>query len=295
MSDEKWLRSSLRHLSERVQASGHRACPKTVGRLLKGMDYSLKANVKRQAGAQHPDRNTQFEYIEAQKQLFLSNGWPIISIDAKKKELIGNFKNPGRTWRRSNRDVLDHDFPSWADGRVIPLGIYDIARNRGYVSVGMSHETAAFAARAIRSWWLTEGRVHYGGVKRLAIEADCGGANNPRTWAWRVALQRLADEFGLTITVGHFPQGASKWNLIEHRMFNLISANWAGEPLVSYELVLKYIRSTRSSTGFRCRAALDRTFYPTKVKVMDDEKQSVRMTRHRVLPKWNYTIRPNKS
>jgi len=295
MGGLRWTHKTTRNLAEALRRRGVRVGHVTVSRLLREQRYSLRTNRKRLAKTNDPDRDRQFRLLARRRRRFQRRGWPVISVDTKKKELIGNFKNPGRTWRRNNRDVLDHDFPSWADGRVIPFGIYDIAHNRGYVSVGMSHETAAFAARAIRSWWLTEGRVHYGGVKRLAIEADCGGANNPRTWVWRVALQRLADEFGLTITVGHFPQGASKWNLIEHRMFNLISANWAGEPLVSYELVLKYIRSTRSSTGFCCRATLDKSFYPTKVKVADDEKQSVRMTRHRVLPKWNYTIRPNRS
>lgn len=295
MGGLRWTHKTTRNLAEALRRRGVRVGHVTVSRLLRAQKYSLRTNRKRLAKTNDPDRDRQFRLLARRRRRFQRRGWPVISIDTKKKEQIGNFKNPGRTWRRSNRDVLDHDFPSWADGRVIPFGIYDIAPNRGYVSVGMSHETAAFAVRAIRSWWLTEGRIRYGDAKRLAIEADCGGANSPRTWAWRVALQRLADEFDLTITVGHFPQGASKWNLIEHRMFNLISANWAGEPLVSCELVLKYIRSTRSSTGFRCRAVLDKSFYPTKVKVTDEQKQSVRMTRHQVLPKWNYTIRPNKS
>lgn len=293
MGGLRWTHKTTRNLAAALRRRGVRVGHVTVSRLLREQKYSLRTNRKSLAKTKDPDRDRQFRLLARRRRHFQRRGWPVISIDTKKKELLGNFKNPGRTWRRGNRNVLDHDFPSWADGRVIPFGIYDIARNHGYVAVGMSHETAAFAARAIRSWWMSEGQRHYPGVTHLTIEADCGGANNPRTWAWRVALQRLADEFGLTITVGHFPPGASKWNLIEHRMFNLISANWAGEPLASYEIVLKYLRSTRSSTGFRCRAALDKTLHPTKVKVSDEEKQTVRMTRHRVLPKWNYTIRPN--
>lgn len=295
MGGLRWTHKATRNLAEALRRRGIRVGHVTVSRLLREQKYSLRTNRKRLAKTKDPDRDRQFRVLARRRRQYQRRGWPVISIDTKKKELIGNFKNPGRTWRCNDRDVLDHDFPSWADGRVIPFGIYDIARNSGYVSVGISHETAAFAGCAIRSWWMREGRRYYPGATRLAIEADCGGANNPRIWAWRLALQRLADEFGLTITVGHFPQGASKWNLIEHRMFNLISANWAGEPLVSYEVVLKYIRSTRSRTGFRCRAALDKRFYPTKVKITDEEKATVRMTPHRVLPKWNYTIRPNKS
>ena len=295
MGGLRWTHKTTRNLSAALRRRGVHIGHVTVGRLLREQKYSLRTNRKRLAKTKDPDRDRQFRLLAHRRSQFQRRGWPVISIDTKKKEMIGNFKNPGRSWRRQNRDVLDHDFPSWADGRAIPFGLYDIARNAGNVVLGISHETAAFAIRAIRAWLLSDGRRYYPGMTRLAIEADCGGANNPRTWAWRVGLQRLADEFGLTITVGHFPPGASKWNLIEHRMFNLISANWAAEPLVSYEVVLKYIRATRSSTGFRCRATLDKTFYPTKVKVTDEEKETVRMTCHRVLPKWNYTIHPNNS
>ncbi len=177
----------------------------------------------------------------------------MISVDTKKKEWIGNFKNPGRSWRRQPRDVLDHDFPSWAIGRAIPYGIFDVAFNDGYVVVGTAHETPPFAVAAIRRWWIIVGRRRYPKARRLLIQADSGRANGCRKWAWKVALQHLADEFGLILTVTHYPSGASKWNPIEHRMFSLISGNWAGEPLVSYETMLKYIRTTRSETGFRCR------------------------------------------
>ncbi len=293
MGGLRWTHKTSRKLATELRKRGVTISHSTVARLLKEQKYSLRTNRKRLARTKDPDRNRQFRVLARRRNYFQQQGWPVISIDTKKKEKIGNFKNPGRAWRRRDRDVLDHDFPSWADGRAIPFGIYDIARNVGYMLVGISHETSAFEIRAIRSWWMSVGRWKYSGATRMAIECDCGGGNDPRRWAWRVGLQRLSDEFGLTITVGHFPPGASKWNLIEHRMFNLISANWAGEPLISYEMVLKHIRSTRSITGFRCRATLDKNFYPTKTKVTDEEKASVRMRRHDVLPKWNYTIRPN--
>ena len=256
------------------------------------MKYSLRTNRKRLAKTHDPDRDQQFRLFARRRNRFQREGWPIVSIDCKKKELLGNFKNSGKTWRQDSLDVFDHDFPSWANGRAIPFGVYDIARNKGSVVVGICGETAALVVNAIRTWWMTVGRHEYSGATRLAIECDCGGGNGPRIWAWKVELQRLADEFGLTITLGHFPPGASKWNLIEHRMFSLISANWAGEPLRSYEVVLKYIRATRSTTGFRCRAVLDKRFYPMKVSVIDEQKASVQLSPHRVLPKWNYTVRP---
>lgn len=258
------------------------------------MEYSLRTNRKRLAKTNDPDRDQQFRLLARRRRRFQRDKCPVISIDCKKKELLGNFKNAGRTWRRHARDVLDHDFPSWADGRAIPFGIYDIERNEGFVVVGISRETSAFVVKTIRSWWLAVGRHKYRGAKRLLIECDCGGGNGPRIWAWKVGLQQLADEFGLTITVGHFPPGASKWNLIEHRMFSLISGNWAGEPLTSYEVVLKYIGATRSTTGFRCRAKLDKSHYPKKTTVTDEQKAAVLLQPNRVLPKWNYTIRPRK-
>jgi hypothetical protein len=266
----------------------------TVSRLLRAEKYSLRSNRKRLGGKKDPYRDQQFHLLGRRRRRFQRHNWPVISVDTKKKELVGNFKNSGRSWRCEDRDVLDHDFPTLAQGRAYPYGIYDVSRNAGYVVIGMTHQTAAFAIHAIRSWWLEVGRHQYPGASRLAIEADGGGANGNRCWAWKVGLQDLADEFSLTITVGHYPAGASKWNPIEHRMFNLISANWAGEPLESYEVMLKHIRATRSSTGFHCRASLDTRFYPTKVKVSEEVKASVWLSRHTVLPKWNYTIRPRK-
>jgi hypothetical protein len=292
MGGLRWTHKTTRKLARALRRRGFRVGHVTVGRLLRTQRYSLRANRKRLAGKRDPDRDRQFRLLARRRRWFLKRGWPVISVDTKKKEQIGNFKNPGRTWRRRDRAVWDHDFPSMASGRAIPYGIYDEGRNAGYVVVGTSSETGEFAVAAIRSWWLHVGRYAYPQARHLAIEADSGGSNGNRRWDWKVGLQRLADEFDLTITVGHFPAAASKWNPIEHRMFNLISANWAGEPLVSYETVLKFIRSTRSTTGFRCRACLDRTMYAIKVKVPKEEKASVNLSRHAVLPKWNYTIRP---
>jgi hypothetical protein len=229
------------------------------------------------------------------RKLYLGKGLPVISVDTKKKELVGNFKNAGRCWRRRHRQVLDHDYPSWALGQAIPVGIYDLGHNDGYVVVGTSHNTAAFITAAIGRWWRVVGQRRYPGARRLLLEMDGGGANDPRKWLWKVALQALADETGLILVVTHYPSGASKWNPIEHRMFSVISGNWAGEPLVSYETVIKFIRTARTETGFRCRACLDRKEYPTRQRAAREDKARVRLKPGRVLPKWNYTIWPHRS
>ena len=294
MGGLRWTHKTTRKLAVALVRRGVQVGHVTVARLLRAQKYSLRSNRKRLGGKQDPQRDRQFRLLGRRRRRFQQQGWPVISVDTKKKELLGDFKNGGRSWRCENRDVLDHDFPSLARGRAFPYGIYDENHNAGYVVIGTTHQTAAFAVRAIRSWWLKVGRHRYPGVSRLAIEADSGGANGNRCWAWKLGLQRMADEFGLMITVGHYPAGASKWNPIEHRMFNLISANWAGEPLTSYEVMLKHIRTTRSSTGFHCHASLDTSFYPTKAKVSEEAKATVRLSRHTVLPKWNYTIRPSK-
>jgi hypothetical protein len=292
MGGLRWTHKTTRKLAAALRRRGVPVGHVTVARLLRAERYSLRSNRKRLGGKKDPNRDRQFRLLARRRRQFQRRGWPIISVDTKKKEMVGNFKNGGLAWRREDRDVLDHDFPSLARGRAYPYGIYDENHNAGYVVIGMTHQTPAFAVRGIRSWWLQVGRHRYPGASRLAIEADGGGANGCRSWAWKVGLQGLADEFGLTITVGHYPSGASKWNPIEHRMFNLISANWAGEPLTSYEVMLKHIRTTRSSAGFRCRASLDMRFYPTGVKISEEAKSRVRLVRHAVLPKWNYTIRP---
>jgi len=292
MGGLRWTHRTTRKLAAALKRRGVQASHVTVARLLRAQKYSLRSNRKRLGGKRDPQRDRQFRLLGRRRRRFQRRDWPIISVDTKKKELIGNFKNSGRAWRCEDRDVLDHDFPSLARGRAYPYGIYDENRNEGYVVIGTTHQTADFAVRAIRSWWLRVGRHRYPGAPRLAIEADSGGANGNRCWAWKVGLQGMADEFGLTITVGHYPSGASKWNPIEHRMFSLISANWAGEPLTTYEVMLNHIRTTQSSTGFRCRATLDTRYYPTKLKVSEEAKLGVRLLQHNVLPKWNYTIRP---
>jgi hypothetical protein len=289
----RWTHKATRKLAGQLARQGFAVSHTTVARLLRQCGYSLRTNRKRLARTHEPERDRQFRLLERRRRWFLGRGLPVLSVDAKKKEWVGNFKNPGRCWRRQARDVLDHDFASDAVGRAIPYGIYDQGRNTGFVVVGTSHETAAFAAAALRAWWLENGRWCYPQARRWLIEADCGGANSNRRWDWKVGLQRLADEFGVTITVAHYPPGASKWNRIEHRMFSLISANWQGEPLVGYDTVLNFLAATTSTTGFRCRASLDTNAYPTKQPVLAEEKAAVRLTRHKTLPHWNYTIQPH--
>ena len=292
-SGMRWTHRSLRTLQRGLKRRGFKASPSTIARLLRDRHSSLRTCRKNKARTRHKDRDRQFRYLTRLRKLYLTRGWPVISVDTKKKEWVGDFKNPGRCWRREDRGVLDHDFPSWAIGRAIPYGIYDLAYDDGMVVVGTSHETPSFAVAAIRRWWMEVGRWRYFGKRRLLIAADAGGANAATKWEWKVALQGLADEFGLIITVTHYPPGASKWNPIDHRMFSLISANWSGEPLVSYETILGYIRRTRSSGGFHCRACLDETDYPTGYKVKPEEKARVRLKPRPVLPRWNYTIWPH--
>jgi hypothetical protein len=287
-----WTHRSLRQLAQALCRQGIRVSKSTLARLLDQAGFSLRTNRKRLAEVNHPDRDRQFRYLGRLRKLYVKRGWPVISVDTKKKEWIGRFKNPGRTWRRDAQAVLAHDFSSFAVGQAIPYGIYDVAHNDGLVVVGTSHETPTFACASIRRWWLIVGRQRYPLAQRLLIEADCGGANDPRKWEWKVGLQRLADEFDLVITVTHYPPGASKWNPIDHRMFSLISGNWAGEPLVSYETVLQHIRRTRSARGFHCRAVLDTHEYPTGRRGMPADKARVRLQPRRVLPAWNYTILP---
>lgn len=297
MGGLRWTHKSSRKLAKELTRKGCKVGHVTVLRLLRKRKYSPRTNRKNKSKTSDPNRDRQFKLMARRRKKCIRNGEPVISLDCKKKELVGNFKNAGTTWRQESRAVFDHDFPSWADGRAIPFGIYDIANNRGFVSVGVSAETSQFAAQAIYKWWLLEGKKHYPDATGLTIEADCGGANNPRTWLWRKHLLWLANKIGFPITVGHFPPGASKWNLIEHRMFNLISLNWAGEPLLNYEVVLKYIRSTRSEAGFRCRAFLDKKAYAKKMQVSQSERVAIntQIKRNKALPCWNYTMFPKQA
>ena len=293
MNKEKWLRSSLRHLSDSLKAQGHVACPNTVGRLLKQMNYSLKANVKRQAGKQHPDRNTQFEYIESQKQYFLSKGWPIISIDVKKKEQIGNFKNNGQVWCLEAERVNDHDFKSDALGRAVPYGIYVVNHNQGYVYVGQSADTAEFAVDVLARWWQEFGQFGFPDAPCMLILCDSGGSNGYRLRLWKVKLQeQLADLLMLSVTVCHYPTGTSKWNPVEHRLFGPISTNWAGKPLRTFEIMLAYIRGTTTQTGLKVSAFLVEKVYAKGVKVAKQVMESLNIERHVTCPDWNYTIHP---
>jgi Rhodopirellula transposase DDE domain len=290
----KWTYRSLRKLQKALRRRGIRLALGTIARLLSDLGFSLRTCRKQKAGIRNPDRDRQFRHIARMRKLYMGKELPVISVDVKKKELVGNFKNAGRTWRRRSRMVLDHDFPSWALGWAIPVGIYDVGHNDGYVVVGTSHATAAFITAAIGRWWRVVGRRRYPKTRRLLLEMDGGGANDPRKWLWKVALQRLADETGLILVMTHYPPGASKWNLIEHRMFSQISDNWAGEPLSNYETILKYIRTTRTETGFRCRACLDRKEYPARQRAVPEDKARVRRKPHSLLPLWNYTIWPHR-
>jgi len=297
MSAQKWVRSSLRHLSARLSAAGHAASPPTVGRLLKKLDYSLKANRKeRETGSDHPERDAQFAHIEEQKQWHRDAQLPIISVDTKKKELVGDFKNGGRDWCQDPEVVKAHDFPSEAVGRAVPYGIYDVQRNQGYVRVGTSADTPQFAVAAIRGWWEQEGRAAFPNASGLLILADAGGSNSCRFRGWKQQLQeQLCDACGLTVTVCHYPTGCSKWNPIEHRLFGPISLNWAGHPLRSWDTLLAYLRGTTTSTGLGVTAELHDRVYQKGQKVADRDFALLNLEPHPVCPQWNYTLRPRPS
>ena len=289
----RWTRKTSRKLARELRRKGFKVGQKTVLRLASNLGYTLRGNRKRLSRKQDAGRDSQMRYLERLRNRFLRQNLPVISVDCKKKELIGLFKNPGRTLRQEPLEVLATDFPSDARGKAVPYGIYDVQHNEGYMVVGVSHETAEFVIAAIRRWWLEIGHVRYKGCRQLLIQADSGGANACDSWLWKVGLQTLADEFQLTITVTHYPAGASKWNLIEHRMFSVISANWAGQPLVSYETMLKFIRTSTTETGFCCLAYFDRRNYQTKRKVSSEEKANLNLRRHNFFPVWNYTIKPH--
>lgn len=288
----KWTRKTLVKLSEELEHQGLAIGPDTVKRLLLEMGYVLRTNRKRLTKKQDPDRDRQMRYLTRKRRAFIKAGKPAISVDAKQRELIGNFKQQGRNWRQQPLDVLESDYPSEADGIAIPYGIYDLAKNEGTIIIGVSHQTPEFAVTAIRKWWLKIGQHCYPKQAELLIEADCGGGNGNRCWLWKFGLQKLADEFKLSITVTHLPTGASKWNPIEHRCFCFVSSNWAGRPLTSYETMLKFIRTTKTQTGFLCRAYLDKKTYKTGLKISAQQIAEINLKPHRVLPKWNYTIEP---
>jgi hypothetical protein len=293
MSKKKWVRSSLRHLSKALGKLRFQVGYVTVRRLLKDMKFSLKSNRKADSGPPHPDRDRQFRYIRRVKRLFAAAGHPIISVDTKKKELIGNFRNAGRIWCREEEIVNVHDFPSDAEGRAVPYGIYDIIHNLGYVAIGTSADTSEFAVDTICWWWELEDRPTFPDESKLLILCDAGGSNSCRFRLWKKQLQeRLADRLGIEVMVCHYPTGASKWNPIERRLFSYISLNWAGKPLRSFETVLNYIRGTTTKAGLIVEACLFDREYEKKIKVSDQEMQALNLHRRRVCPTWNYIIKP---
>jgi len=287
----KWTSQSLRGLAETLTEQGHPISHPTVGRLLQEMDYSLKGNVKTLEGEQHPDRDAQFRYIHERAKEFVRTQQPVISVDTKKKEKVGEFANAGRRWRRGQRLVNVYDFLSLAEGVAIPYGVYDEEQNEGLVNVGVSHDTAEFAMASIQQWWDCLGQEHYPEATEVLLTADGGGSNRGRVRLWRLCLQRFADRTGLDVTVCHYPPGTSKWNKVEHRLFSFISMNWRGQPLTTYTTVIELIGHTTTKTGLRVTAKLDRQQYKTKIQVPDEQLEQVQVEPHDFHPDWNYTIR----
>src|SRR6266700_120622 len=292
----RWTCKSVRHLAKELVRQGHQVSHQLVSELLHDLGYSLQANRKTREGGEHPDRDRQFEHLNAQAQAFLAAGEPAVSVDAKKKELIGDFKHPGREWRPQGHpeEVRVYDFPIAGLGRATPYGIYDVGQNTGWVNVGIDHNTAAFAVESIRRWWHSVGQSQYPEAKRLLISADSGGSNGSRVRLWKWELQQLADETGLSITVCHLPPGTSKWNKIEHRLFAWISQNWRGKPLTSYAVVLKFIAATTTTTGLSVQCQLDTNRYPAGRKVSDEEMATLSIVPDTFHGEWNYTILPRR-
>src|SRR5215471_9231026 len=294
MSPLRWTCKSTRKLAEELQGQGHRVSHETVALLLHAAGYSLQSNRKTREGGSHPDRDAQFEHINARVLAFQKRGQPVVSVDTKKKELIGDFQNNGAEWQLEGQpeEVRAKDFLDKRLGKAIPYGVYDQTLNKGWVSVGIDHDTAEFATETIRRWWMEMGRPTYGAAKELLITADGGGSNGTRNRLWKVRLQHLADETGLRVGVCHFPPGTSKWNKIEHRMFCHITQNWRGRPLTSREVVVNLIGNTRTRTGLEIRSELDEGEYQTAIKVTDAELAAVRLKKDRFHGEWNYTILP---
>ena len=291
----RWTCKSLRHLARALRKQGFQISHQTVADLLHEADYSLQANRKTLEGNNHPDRDAQFNYINQKVKAFQRRGQPVISIDTKKKELIGNFRNGGREWRPHGKPipVKVHDFKDQELGKGIPYGVFDMTHNEAWVSVGIDHDTAEFAAATILQWWRRMGVKRFPHATEILITADSGGSNSARSRLWKIALQTLADGTGLKVTVAHFPPGTSKWNKIEHRLFCHITQNWRGRPLASHEIMVKLIGSTTTRTGLRVKAALDRRCYPDGKKVSDDELAQVKLHRAKFHGDWNYSIKPS--
>ena len=290
----RWTCKSVRKLAEELNRLGHRVSYPVVAELLHELDYSLQANRKTKEGDSHPDRDAQFGYIDSRVQAHLALRQPVISVDTKKKELVGDFKNGGQEWRpkRDPEKVRVHDFVIAGLGRAAPYGVYDLAYNTGWVSVGVDHDTASFAVETIRRWWYAMGQEKYPRAEKLLITADGGGSNGSRIRLWKIELQRLADETGLVIGVSHFPPGTSKWNKIEHRLFSFISKNWRGQPLTSLQVIVNLIAATTTKKGLKVHAEIDPAQYPPGVKVSDSEMDEIRLQRHAFHGEWNYDVLP---
>jgi len=293
----RWTSKSTRVLAGELTAAGHPVSHETVAQLLRATGFSLQGTRKTVEGKQHPDRDAQFRFINEEVRKALAARRPVISVDTKKKELVGNYENAGRKWRRAKDPprVQVHDFPTPEVPRAYPYGIYDVAHNTGFVNIGTDHDTGAFAVASIRGWWRAEGRRLYPRAKSLLITADGGGSNGYRLRLWKICLQALADETGLTIRVCHFPPGTSKWNKVEHRLFSFISTNWRGEPLTDYETIVRLIARTTTAKGLKVTCRLDRRRYPVGRKISDDELATVRLYPNSFHGEWNYAIRPHVS
>ena len=292
----RWVSRSQRHLVKALTAQGFKVSQRVVGKLLRELNYSCQANRKTREGSNNPDRNAQFEHVNATVQAAITAGEPAISVDTKKKELVGDFKNHGRELRPQGdpEPVRVHDFKIPELGKVAPYGVYDIAANHGWVSVGISADTGAFAVESIRRWWYKLGKPRYPNATCLTITADCGGSNGPQVKLWKRELQHLANETGLKITVAHLPPGTSKWNRIEHRLFAFITMNWRGKPLVSHQVIVQLIGATTTETGLKVCCEIDGNLYPKGVEVSDEEIQRINITRDEFHGEWNYTIAPNQ-
>ena len=290
----RWTTKSLRHLAGSLAEKGFRISHVSVGSVLQGMGYTLQSNRKSRERGDHPDRDAQFEHIGGISEKFISAGFPVVSIDCKKKEIIGNYRNGGREYEPSGSpvEVEVHDF---AKLKANPFGVYDVQANEGWVNVGLDHDTAGFAANSVRQWWEHMGRERYPGARVLYVCADGGGSNGSRNRLWKVELQRLADDLGMSIAVSHFPPGTSKWNKIEHRMFSAISMNWRGRPLTSVEVIVNLIRGTTNSGGLKIGCGTDENKYETGVKVSDEQMKKIKLIGHDFHPEWNYLIRPRVS
>jgi hypothetical protein len=295
MGGRKYSRRSLRRLSRELHNQGHPACPNTVGRLLRDQDFSLRANVKRLSGGSCPNRDRQFRHIQRQREAFQQAGLPVVSIDGKKKELVGNFKNAGRAWRDAPEPVNTYDFIHQAQCRATPYGIFDTQRNVAMVCVGTSADTGEFAVDCLDQWWRRQGRGAYPRARQLLILADGGGSNGHRPRLFKRELQRWVDRRGVAVTICHYPTGASKWNPVEHRLFSQISVNWAAEPLRTLDAMLACIRGTTTQAGLRVAATLMQKSYARKIKVPTAEMNTLNLHRHRICPDWNYTIQPRQS